>query len=358
VAHDFNNILGIITGYAELVQLSVKDEAVHEKLDKILAASQKASSLTKQLLAFGKKQVISPRLIDLPRFLDEITPMLTCMLSAEIQVQKHVARELGRVKADQGQLEQVILNLAANARDVMPQGGTLGIRAENCQVHGSSSDVPAGQYVRLSVTDTGCGMAPETQARIFEPFFTTKKAGAGLGLSTVYGIVNQSGGHIRVHSAPGQGTEFHVYLPVVEAAQPGEHEIAARPARKVLLLADDEDELRKAAVEYLQGCGFEVLSAKDGKEGIDISDAHSGRIDLVISDVVMPRINGRGLVEHIRKTRPDARILLISGYADGADLRNSSIADNAFLQKPFSFRALDEAITRLMNSPGTTSSSS
>ena len=349
VAHDFNNILGIISGYAELIQINCKDESVVSRTGKILIATEKASS---QLLAFGRKQLMSPRLLDLSTVLTGISSMLQCLLGAEIQLIVHVGERLGHVRADQSQLEQVLLNLATNARDAMPEGGVLTIRVENCAME-ATPELPAGEYVRLSVTDTGMGMDAEIQSRIFEPFFTTKKDHSGLGLATVYGTVKQSGGYVTLNSAPSQGTTFSVYLPMVAApksdsAAPGAITMPAN-GQETILLVDDEDALREAASEYLESCGYKVLIAANGKDAIDILEAYQGRIDAVISDVVMPKVNGRALMDHVRRVRPDSAMLVISGYADDAVVRNGIFLETAsFMQKPFTLQALSSKVRELI----------
>jgi len=354
VAHDFNNILGIISGYAELVQLSATESSQKQRADKILGAIDKAALLTKQLLAFGRRQVISPKLLDLAIVIADVSSMVHCLGGAEIQVVMHAQEGLGLVKADQGQLEQVIFNLTANARDAMPDGGVLAIKIENYMSRGVS-DIPPGEYVLLSVKDTGIGMDPELQSRIFEPFFTTKKNGNGLGLSTVYGIVTQSSGHIVVDSEPGAGTTFKIYLPVVAKTTIRGPKSEARrridfEGHETILLVDDEDDLRHATAEYLENCGYKVLKARNGKEAIEISDAFSGAIALLISDIVMPKVNGRGLIDHLRKKRPDTNVLVISGYADDAVIRHGIYLETTcFLQKPFTFQVLGQKIRKLLD---------
>jgi two-component system, cell cycle sensor histidine kinase and response regulator CckA len=354
VAHDFNNILGIISGYAELMQLNATDGAQKVRAEKVLAAIEKAASLTKQLLAFGRKQVMSPKLLDVAAVIADLSGMVHCLVGAEIQL---VFRNesVGMVNADQGQLEQVILNLAANARDAMPHGGVLTIKLANYSSSGGTAQVPTGNYVLLSVSDTGLGMDSETQSRIFEPFFTTKRTGSGLGLSTVYGIVKQSGGHITVESEPGVGSTFNIYLPHVaesrverprqEAEKPLQHQ-----GHETILLVDDEDELRNATAEYLESCGYQVLKAANGKQAIEVADHYQGKIELLISDIVMPKTNGRGLLDHIRKTRPDTHVLVISGYADDAVIRHGIFLEKTcFLQKPFTFHLLGVKIRSLLD---------
>jgi PAS domain S-box-containing protein len=362
VAHDFNNILGIISGYAELLQLHADDDWHKTKVDKILAAIEKAALLTKQLLAFGRKQVMTPKLLDLAAVLADVSSMLHCMVGAETQVMVQTQENLGMIKADQGQIEQVLLNLVANARDAMPHGGVLSIRLESYTSQGSIAELSAGEYILLSVRDTGVGMDAETQSRIFEPFFTTKHNGTGLGLSTVYGIVKQSGGHIQVSSDPGVGTVFNIYLPTVAAASARNRlrNGASREERgridpegnETILLVDDEDGLREATGEYLENCGYKVLTARNGKEAIEIADAYKDGISLLISDIVMPKVSGRSLIEHVRKTRPATNVLVISGYADDAVIRSGIYLETTcFLQKPFSFQVLGAKIRSLLDTP-------
>ncbi len=355
VAHDFNNILGIISGYAELLQLNSQREDERGRAEKIIGATEKASSLTRQLLAFGRKQVMTLQLLDLAHVMQGLSSMVDCLMSAEVQINIQAEEHLGFVRADQSQVEQVIMNLATNAREAMPEGGTLSITIASCQSLGNQPELPAGEYVRLTVSDTGTGMLPEVQSRIFEPFFTTKRTGSGLGLSTVYGIVKQSGGYITVESQPQRGSTFNVYLPVVAANTMPVAPLPAPAAVDVsgdetILLVDNEDDLRSAATEYLESCGYRVLTAADGKEAIDISDKYDGVISLLISDIVMPKMNGRGLVEHIRKTRPETRILMISGYADDVVSRHGiSLEPACFLQKPFTFHALSAKIRTILD---------
>ncbi len=357
VAHDFNNILGIISGYAELLQMNSRIDADRLRAEKILSATEKAASLTRQLLAFGRKQVMSLELIDLSSVVKDLTSMLDCLMSAATPIEVRVGKNLGLVKADQSQLEQVILNLTANARDAMPHGGALTITVESFISPGAPTEIPQGEYVHLAVSDTGVGMSAEIQSRVFEPFFTTKKTGYGLGLSTVYGIIKQSGGHITVQSAPQAGSTFNIYLPVVAGTSPvpvpmEEPKLADHSGNETILLVDDEEDLRNATCEYLEGCGYHVLTAGDGKEAIAVSDAYDGEIALLISDIVMPKMSGRGLIEHVSKTRPDTSILVMSGYADDAVLRHGILLEaNCFVQKPFTFQALGAKIRILLDGP-------
>jgi two-component system, cell cycle sensor histidine kinase and response regulator CckA len=354
VAHDFNNILGIISGYAELLELNAQHQAERTRAGKIISATEKASSLTRQLLAFGRKQVMSLKLLDLAAVVEGLSSMVDCQMSAEVQVSIHANKDQGLVRSDQSQLEQVIMNLTANARDAMPEGGTLTIRIVKYESCTDQAELPPGEYVRLSVSDTGMGMTEEVQSRVFEPFFTTKKTGSGLGLSTVYGIVKQSGGYITVQSAPQQGATFNVFLPVVcgdLTSVAAEHRTPVHvPGHETVLLVDNVEDLRNASCEYLESCGYRVLAAGDGREAVEISDHYDGVISLLISDIVMPKLNGRGLVEHVRKTRPETNVLMISGYADDAVLGHGiSLDPSCFLQKPFTFQALGVKIRGILD---------
>ena len=355
VAHDFNNILGIISGHAELLQLNAADEGERNRADRIVTATEKAASLTRQLLAFGRKQVMSLNLLDLSKIMEGVSSMVDCAMSAEVQVSIHAGKNLGLVRADQSQLEQVIMNLTANAREAMPEGGTLTITIDEFRSAKDQPDLPPGDYIRLAVADTGMGMTEEVQAQIFEPFYTTKKTGHGLGLSTVYGIIKQSGGYVTVQSEPQRGSTFNVFLPIVCSADagssPAQHKMALPvPGNETVLLVDNEEDLRSASSEYLESCGYRVLIAGDGKEAIEISDKYDGAISLLISDIVMPKLNGRGLVEHMRRTRPETSVLMISGYGDDAVMRHGIPLDpSCFLQKPFTFQAFGAKIRSILD---------
>ena len=358
VAHDFNNILGIISGHAELLESSASSPAERGRAEKIISATEKAASLTRQLLAFGRKQVMSLKLLDLAIVLEGLSSMVDCLMGAEVQISIQVTKNVGLVRADQSQMEQVIMNLTANAREAMPEGGTLTITIDRYESSTDQPELPPGEYARLSVSDTGAGMSQEVQSRIFEPFFTTKKTGSGLGLSTVYGIVKQSGGYITVTSEAQRGSTFSVYLPLVSGSDlnPAPSESRKRshvPGHETILVVDNEEDLRNASCEYLESCGYRVLSAGDGKEAIEICDRHTGPISLLISDIVMPRLSGRGLVDHVRRTRPGTNVLIISGYSDDAVWRHGIALDpSCFLQKPFTFEALSAKIRVILDKEG------
>jgi CheY-like chemotaxis protein len=336
------------------MQINAADDAQKIRAEKVLAAIEKAALLTKQLLAFGRRQVMSPKLLDISAVIADLSGMVQCLVGAEIQLVLRTAN-VGMVNADQGQLEQVMLNLAANARDAMPNGGILTIMLRNYTSHGGGGQIPSGDYIAISIEDTGTGMDPDTQSRIFEPFFSTKKAGSGLGLSTVYGIVKQSGGHITVDSQLGIGSTFNIYLPRVangriQAERPEGEKALHLKGSETILLVDDEDELRNAMAEYLTSCGYHVLKARNGREAIEIADQYSGKIELLISDIVMPKTNGRGLLDHVRKIRPETKVLVISGYADDAVIRHGIFLETTcFLQKPFTFQILGAKIRKLLD---------
>jgi PAS domain S-box-containing protein len=355
VAHDFNNILGIISGHAELLESSASSQAERGRAEKIISATEKAASLTRQLLAFGRKQVMSLKLLDLAAVLEGISSMVDCLIGAEVQISIQATKNVGLVRADQSQMEQVIMNLTANAREAMPEGGTLTITIDRYLSSADQPELPPGEYVRLSISDTGAGMSQEVQSRIFEPFFTTKKTGSGLGLSTVYGIVKQSGGYITVQSETQRGSTFSVYLPVITGSDlnPAPSESRKRshvPGHETILLVDNEEDLRNASCEYLESCGYRVLTAGDGKEAIEICNHHAGSISLLISDIVMPKLSGRGLVDHVRKTRPGTNVLIISGYGADAVWRHGIALDpSCFLQKPFTFQALSSQIRAILD---------
>jgi two-component system, cell cycle sensor histidine kinase and response regulator CckA len=353
VAHDFNNILGVVSGYAELIEMHSGDENTRNKAAKILSATTKAASLTKQLLAFGRKQVASPKLINLANVISELSSMMTCLVGADTQVAILSSKKLGLVHADQGQMEQALLNLVANAHDATPYGGTITITLEKLE-HVTQGEVPPGTYLRLSVKDTGTGIDPEVRSRIFEPFFTTKQTGSGLGLSTVAGIVKDAHGHITVESALGKGTTFSIYLPLaaesmsaVEAA--GTSARADLRGHETILVVDDEVELREAAAEFLEDCGYTVVKAGDASSVIDLARKAAAKISLVVTDLALPGGGGKRIAQELRKTNPQIEVLLISGYG------NESLGEGhfdhpvSFLQKPFTLQALGEKIRSMLD---------
>ncbi|MGZ5481648.1 MAG: ATP-binding protein [Pyrinomonadaceae bacterium] len=353
VAHDFNNLLAVIIGYADLTlrKLSPEgNERIIKQIEEIKKAGDRAKTLTRQLLAFSRKQVLQPEILDLNSVVKDMDKMLQRLIGEHIEVRAVLSPELGNVKADPGQVEQVLLNLVVNARDAMPDGGSITIETANVThtaFPNSLQVIKPGPYVMVAVGDTGCGMTPEIKSRIFEPFFTTKEKGkgTGLGLSTVYGIVEQSGGNIFVYSEPGQGTAFKVYLPRVNEFVAGKEAVApdTQPltGTETVLLVEDEDAVRQMAQEILRLSGYKVLDANNGAAAVRVSEQHQGTIDLMLTDVVMPQIGGRELAERLSVTRPDMRVLYMSGYTDDAIVHHGVLDGRAaFLEKPFTPDAL------------------
>jgi len=363
VAHDFNNILTAIVGYTDLLAEDLSANTRHrEDLEEIRKAARRAAALTRQLLAFSRKQVLEPRVVDLNAIVQNMDKMLRSLISENIELKAQFAPNLAAARADPNQLEQVIMNLAINARDAMPDGGTLTIETGNAKLDEDYAakhiSVVPGEYVMLAVSDTGCGMDQDTQARIFEPFFTTKPAGrgTGLGLSTVYGIVKQSGGNIWLYSEPGKGTTFKVYLPAVDAAveEPGKPlaPAARKSAGETILVVEDDDQLRRLTHRALAGQGYTVLEADRGTTAMDIARRHKGRIDLLLTDVVMPDTNGRKLADALRTDRPGLRVLFMSGYPDGAIVHHGILDHGvAYLAKPFTTEAVTRKVREVLDTP-------
>ncbi len=354
VAHDFNNILTAIVGYSDLLAAELGDNAQQrEDIEEIRKAARRAAALTRQLLSFSRKQVLEPRIVDVNGVVLNLDKMLRSLMSENIELETQLAEDLDAARVDPNQLEQVIMNLAINARDAMPDGGTVTIETANATLGEDYAakhvSVIPGDYVMLAVTDTGCGMTEATKARIFEPFFTTKPAGrgTGLGLSTVYGIVKQSGGNIWLYSEPNKGTTFKIYLPAVDAlpedigkAAPVE---AERQGSGTVLVVEDDEQLRRLTHRALAAQGYEVLEADRGRSALDAARRHEGPIDLLVTDLVMPDTNGPKLAETLRAARPGLRVLFMSGYPDGAIVHHGMLeAGVAYLAKPFT----TEAITR------------
>ena len=349
IAHDFNNLVMIIKGYSDLVLESANEET-RAHIEEIKRAGDRASGLTRQLLAFSRKQVLEPQVLDLNHTVRGMLKMLRLLLGEDIELLTSLTEDIGRVKADPGQLEQVIMNLAVNARDALPGRGKLIIETQPCNLDESyaatHNEVTPGHYVLLAVTDNGCGMNSETLAQIFEPFFTTKEPGkgTGLGLSTVYGIVKQSRGHITVYSEVGVGTTFKIYLPAVDkpamAAQ-SQPFVELPAGQGTVLLAEDEAPLRALAAEALKRLGYHVLTAGNGLEALAAADQHVGDIDVVVTDIVMPRMGGPELVEKLRRKRSGFHVIFMSGYTEAAVLENANIGKDAvLLNKPFSTETL------------------
>jgi len=363
IAHDFNNLLMVISGYAEfLLERVGPDPRLRGPAQEISNATQRATSLTRQLLAFSRKQMLAPKVLDLNEVVAENLKMLTRMIGEDIDLVMVPGPGLGAVRADPGQIDQVIMNLAVNGRDAMPQGGKLTIETANVALDDSfartHTPLVAGDYVMLAISDTGIGMDNETQTRIFEPFFTTKGAkGTGLGLSTVYGIVKQSGGFIFVDSQPQRGTAFRAYFPRVDgreeavAAQDSLGLPRASHGQETILLVEDENNLRRLARQYLENQGYKILEAEDGAAALQIVDGHKGVIDLLLTDVIMPGMNGRELAVHITKLLPEVRVLYMSGYTENAVGHDGTLDVGInLLQKPFSLPALKDRVREVLDS--------
>jgi PAS domain S-box-containing protein len=346
IAHDFNNLLGVIIGYSEALQQRMSPDDPHrEAIDEIRNAGQRAAALTQQLLAFSRKQVLEPKVLDLNTIVADVDKILRRLIGEDVDLHIELSPRLARVKADRSQIEQVLLNLAVNARDAMPQGGKLVIETADVTLDERAVRqrpyLAPGPYVLLRVADTGCGMDAALQSRIFEPFFTTKGKGkgTGLGLATVYGVIKQSGGYILVESEVGKGTTFEIYLPRVdqEIESPAE---SSRPApvasdRRTILLVEDEHALRKLTLRTLQQFGYTVLEAQDAGEALKIASGETS-IDLLLTDVVMPGMSGKGLADALSAQRRDVRVLYMSGYTDGEIAPHGALeASTSILRKPF-----------------------
>jgi two-component system, cell cycle sensor histidine kinase and response regulator CckA len=347
VAHDFNNLLTIISGYSELLMDTLPEgDRSRAQVEEILKAGRRAATLTRQLLAFSRSQVLTPQVLDLNAVVTNVNKMLRRLIGEDVDLVTILAENPGSVRADPGQIEQVIFNLAVNARDAMPQGGKLTLETENVTLDESYArthvTVVPGEYVMLAVSDTGIGIDPQTQAHIFEPFFTTKEKGkgTGLGLATVYGIIKQSGGYIWAYSEPGQGATFKVYLPRVDqpASAAGTNK-TTRPSEhgsETILLVEDEPALRAMVRNVLVSKGYQVLEARHGDDALVVSEMHRGTINLLLTDVVMPGMGGRELAEHLVGLYPGLKVLYMSGYTDDAVVHHGVLgSDMAFLQKPF-----------------------
>jgi PAS domain S-box-containing protein len=363
IAHDFNNLLGVIIGYSQVLQGIVgKGDEFSEAALEIRKAGDRAASLTRQLLAFSRKQVLEPTVLDLNTDVVEIEKMLRRLIGENIEMKIVLSPGLGRVKVDRVQIEQVILNLAVNARDAMPDGGHLTIETSNAVLGEAEIQrypyVLAGEYTMLGVRDTGCGMDQETQSHIFEPFFTTKESGkgTGLGLATAYGVIKQSGGYLWVDSSPGQGSFFKLYLPQVAEAAEAPSKIASPPTpapalgSQTILLVEDEQSLRKLTHKILKDVGYAVLEAEGGSKALEIAEQYKSKIDLLLTDVIMPGINGRLLAEKLSAARPDMKILYMSGYAEGEIARHGLLQPSIqLLRKPFTCEELTQRVQQVMN---------
>ena len=362
IAHDFNNLLGVIVGYCDLLEEQIApDDSKRRMVEHIHHAGTRAAALTQQLLAFSRRQVLRPLVLDLNRLVTGMETMLRRLIGERIEIATSLLPDLGRVKADPTQIEQTLMNLAVNARDAMPGGGTITIETTDVELDDSHArehaEVKPGSYVMLAMSDTGVGMDSETLAHIFEPFFTTKQLGkgTGLGLSTVYGIVKQSGGYIYAYSEPGRGTTFKVYLPCVEGEAEvvkGKATLPIQGGQETILLVEDNEPLRELAREMLEGLGYAVLDSGHPLEAIRAAEQHEGPIALLIADVVMPEVTGPALAKTLKAVRPEMKVLYMSGYADDTCVEQGQLeAGCPLLGKPFTRDAFAKRVRELLDSP-------
>ena len=365
VAHDFNNMLTAIIGYTDLSLRRVGlENPIRRNLEETKKAAERAASLVRQLLAFSRKQILEPKVLDLNDVVKDLHKMLKRLIGENITLDTRLDEDLGSVKADPCQVEQIIMNLVVNARDAMPRGGRVTIETTNTTLDANSDlkhvSVKPGEYVMLTVSDTGSGMDQATLGRIFEPFFTTKDLGkgTGLGLSTVYGIVKQSGGNIWVYSEPGMGTVFKVYLPRIDNSDAPTtdklgYEATAPRGPETILLVEDEDVVRGLTRKILMQAGYNVLDAAGGEEAIRLCRTHAGAIDLLLTDVVMPGISGKEIADRLLELRPETRILFMSGYTDESIVQHGVLDEGVeFIQKPFTWVGLARKVRDVLNSNG------
>jgi PAS domain S-box-containing protein len=366
VAHDFNNLLTVIMGRGQLLLFRLEDEGLRREFELIRRTAKQASSLTRQLLAFSRREVLSPRPADLNEVVNSMEKMLQRLIGEHIELVTDLDSNLDEVKVDAGEVEQIIMNLAINARDAMPGGGKLIIETSNSylgeEYAQSHSSVKPGSYVRLSVSDTGCGMDAETQSRVFEPFFTTKEVGkgTGLGMAMVYGILKANGGNIWVYSEPDVGTTFKIYIPRLEGARSSDQAAVVSEmveGSETVLLVEDEETLRAMAEEVLQNCGYTVLSAANGREALSHCEEHTGTIDLLVTDVVMPGMNGGELARCLLELRPTMKVFYMSGYTDNTLLASGVLrSENTILQKPFTPAELSRTVRDVIDGDATKNS--
>jgi two-component system, cell cycle sensor histidine kinase and response regulator CckA len=363
VAHDFNNLLSVITGYSELLltRTGPRNPARRE-IEEIHKAGERAAALTQQLLAFSRRQILKPKVLRMDEVAENLGKMLRRLIGEDIDFATELRGDLWTVRADPSQIEQILMNLCVNARDAMPAGGKLVVSTANVTLESPLVEreltIPTGRYATLRVADNGSGMGEEVLSRIFEPFFTTKDLGkgTGLGLATVYGIVKQSEGYIRVVSAPGEGTAFTVYFPAAEGKEPETKEDrtvteCGAPAGKwTILLAEDEEMVRELAIEIFQGAGYTVLDAPNGAAALAICDRHEGRIDLLVTDLVMPGMSGIELARRVCDSRPGIPVLFMSGYSEDAKQRLGDLDEGrAFLQKPITPTKLSRKVREIFS---------
>jgi PAS domain S-box-containing protein len=361
IAHDFNNLLTVIKGYSQLSSIELKEgDPLRGNIDEIQNATDRAASLTRQLLAFSRRQVMEMKILDLNTLLRDLEKMLRRVIGEDIEMVIQLAEDLGRVRADVGQIEQVIMNLAVNGRDAMPNGGKLTIETANMELDEfyarSHVDVKPGHYVMFSVSDTGVGMTPEVRERIFEPFFTTKEKGkgTGLGLSTSYGIVKQSEGDIWVYSVQGKGTTFKIYLPRVnEPLEEIRKEVLKEElprGNETILIVEDEEEVRKLAGKILERQGYRILEASQGDDALRISERHGGPIDLILVDVIMPGMSCSELAKHLKSPHPKMKVVYMSGYTDNAIVRHGVLEKGVnYIQKPFTMEGLARKVREVLD---------
>jgi nitrogen-specific signal transduction histidine kinase len=361
IAHDFNNLLTVIKGYSQLSLVDTEEGSpLREPLEEINKAAEKAADLTRQLLAFSRRQILEMKVLDLNTILGNLDKMLRRVIGEDIELMTIPAEDLGRVKTDPGWIEQVIMNLAVNARDAMINGGRLTIETANVELDEAYARghiaVKPGRYVMLSVSDTGAGMTPEVKQQVFEPFFTTKEKGkgTGLGLSTVYGIVKQSGGNIWVYSEPGQGTTFKIYLPRVDEPLEEFRERVFQEelpqGKETVLVVEDEEAVRQLAVRILKRQGYTVLGVPDGDSALVICEEQKEPIHLILTDVVMPGMSGRQLVDRFSKVRQDFKVLYMSGYTDNAIVQHGVLGEGVnYIQKPFTVDALARKVREVLD---------
>jgi len=363
IAHDFNNILTVIIGNAELALMNVgKDDSLQKEIKEIKAAGKRAAALTRQLLAFSRKQIIQPKILDLNELLTDIDKMLGRLIGEDVEILTIPEPALWQVEIDPGQMEQVVMNLAINARDAMSKGGKLTIETANVDLDGNYfrkhgiKEEQSGTYVMLAVSDTGIGMDKETQEHIFEPFFTTKGIGkgTGLGLSTVYGIVKQNNGFIWTYSESGQGSTFKIYLPKAKGGVASEkkeqHPETELGGSETVLIVEDDDNLRKLAQKALKQYGYRVLKAENGEDALRVSDEHDGSIQILITDVVMPKMGGKEIAERLQPLYPQMKVIYMSGYMDNAIVRHGVLAPGLnFLEKPFTLENLVRKVREVLD---------
>jgi hypothetical protein len=360
VAHDFNNLLTVISGYSDVLRSKLPpDDPKTKMVDQIHRAGERAASLTRQLLAFSRQQVLEPKVLDVNVILTDLEKMLRRLIGEDVQFATVLGEGTSWVKVDAGQIEQVIMNLAVNARDAMPQGGNLTIETSNIELDESYTkthpDARAGRFALLAISDTGCGITPEVKARIFEPFFTTKSVGqgTGLGLAVVHGIIKQSGGNIDVYSEVGVGTTFRIYLPAVQQQAAALSDIAREApshGSETILLVEDEESVRDLATLVLRECGYTVMTAPEGLAALQLMATCREQVDLLVTDVVMPEMGGRKLAETLLAEHPELRVLFMSGYTDDAVVRHGVLQANAnFLQKPFTPNSLADKVRAVLD---------